>query len=314
MEKIKNRGDFLQGLIDGIPSLLFIVDEDVRILHMNAAAAKVTGVHKEAVLLKRGGEVLHCVYAEEVPEGCGRSPHCGDCVVRNAVGKACHGEPVFRAKADMQLLKESRCEDVSFMITANSLACGEGRVVLLAMEDITRQEQAEETLNRAKELLEHQATTDPLTGIYNRQKFNDILNREINRSRRHHILLSLVMFDIDQFKAINDAFGHHVGDSVLKELTGLITGELRGYDHFARWGGEEFMILLTHNGLGMARHLAEKFRSKVEEHQFSGAGRVTCSFGVTQLLATDDLFEFTRRVDDALRMAKASGRNRVETG
>lgn len=171
---------------------------------------------------------------------------------------------------------------------------------------------AAEELKRLNELLEHQATTDPLTGISNRLKFNDMLNAEIKRSERYAIPLSLVMFDIDHFKRINDSYGHHVGDKVLQEIAELVKGHIRTPDLFARWGGEEFLIMATNTTLDNARLFAENMRLMIGRHHFQGVGSVTCSFGVAQLTSGTDE-HLTQRVDRALYQAKANGRDRVET-
>lgn len=184
---------------------------------------------------------------------------------------------------------------------------------VIAFRDMTEIKEAHDALNRANQLLELQATTDSLTGIFNRLKFDEMLIKELARSKRYNIPLSLVMFDIDHFKEVNDTFGHHMGDTVLKELTAHIYINIRKHDYFARWGGEEFMILLTHTTLEPAVQFAENCRVQTEEMNIGGLEGLTCSFGVTQLKAEDDLFSFTKRVDTALYRAKSGGRNRVET-
>jgi diguanylate cyclase (GGDEF)-like protein len=175
---------------------------------------------------------------------------------------------------------------------------------------IERKRAAEE-LKRLNEQLERQATTDPLTGILNRLKFNNTLNAEIQRSKRYAFPLSLIMFDIDHFKNVNDSWGHHMGDEVLREIVGLVKENIRVHDVFARWGGEEFMILATNTGQANARLLAEHLRLMIGRHHIQGVGRVTCSFGVAQLMR-DTQDQLTQRVDRALYQAKAHGRDRVE--
>ncbi len=166
-------------------------------------------------------------------------------------------------------------------------------------------------LKRLNELLERQATTDPLTGILNRLKFNHTLSAEIQRSKRYSIPLSLIMFDIDHFKNINDSHGHHMGDKVLREIVDLVKENIRVHDFFARWGGEEFMIMATNTKQDNARLLAEHLRLMIGRHHIQGVGRVTCSFGVAQLI-NDTEDQLTQRVDHALYQAKANGRDRVE--
>ena len=162
-------------------------------------------------------------------------------------------------------------------------------------------------------LLELKVITDPLTGIYNRAKCNDELNLEMERSRRYGSPLSLIMLDIDLFKRINDSKGHLVGDRVLIELCRTVTERIRSCDTFARWGGEEFTLLLPGNSLDSADRLAEQLRSLIAQSSFANLSQVTCSFGVTQFQIDDTLESFTGRSDKALYLAKQKGRNRVES-
>lgn len=171
---------------------------------------------------------------------------------------------------------------------------------------------SQEALKRANELLERQATTDVLTGIPNRLKFNSALGREIRKAWRHRVPLSLIMFDIDHFKRINDTYGHHIGDLVLQELAGLIGKSIREEDILARWGGEEFVVLLPHTDRDGGVKLANRMLLKVAKNTFSVVNTVTCSFGVALFRKEDDGEAFVQRADKALYAAKGRGRNRVE--
>jgi len=181
------------------------------------------------------------------------------------------------------------------------------RAILYAIE----RKRAAVELKRLNELLEHQATTDPLTGISNRLKFNEMLEAEIQRSSRYALPLSLIMFDIDFFKKVNDSHGHHVGDRVLREIVALVRDNIRVNDLLARWGGEEFMIMATNTTLENARLFAEGLRLLIAQHSFQEVGNVTCSFGVARLI-DDSQDQFIQRVDRAMYDAKTRGRNRVE--
>jgi two-component system, cell cycle response regulator len=156
------------------------------------------------------------------------------------------------------------------------------------------------------------AYKDPLTKINNRLRLDIILEKEIEIARKESISLALIMFDIDFFKKVNDNYGHDIGDYVLVELTNLIKVRLRDSDMFARWGGEEFMIVLPKTDAIIGKEIAERLRVSVETHHFEGVGKITCSFGISELMPNDDFTTFLKRVDDALYKAKRSGRNRVE--
>jgi diguanylate cyclase (GGDEF)-like protein len=161
-------------------------------------------------------------------------------------------------------------------------------------------------------ILEKFATTDNLTGALNRTKFNVIIEREIEMVKRYDQLLSMIIFDIDHFKKINDQYGHAVGDSVLRTVADIVRENTRKTDYFIRWGGEEFMILSSETNLDKERKLAEKIRQVIENKEFENAGRITVSLGVTECKNIDTVNNFIKRADDALYKAKKIGRNRVE--
>ena len=117
--------------------------------------------------------------------------------------------------------------------------------------------------------------------------------------------------DLDNFKLVNDAHGHQIGDSVLQELVGLIQENVRGDDIFARWGGEEFLLLLKHTSIENALKKIEDLRVLLDAHQFNDIKHLTASFGVALLDTTDDLHSVLQRADNALYEAKARGKNQV---
>lgn len=171
--------------------------------------------------------------------------------------------------------------------------------------DITQRKRAEEEIH----LL---ATTDSLTGIANRREFSSILARELDRAKRYGTPMSLAMYDIDYFKRVNDTYGHDVGDYVLQALTGLVKENIRATDVVARWGGEEFMVLMPQSDIEAARNASEKLRLAIAGHHFDKLDKLTVSFGIAAFEPQDDLNSLLKRVDEALYRAKAQGRNRVE--
>jgi diguanylate cyclase (GGDEF)-like protein len=155
------------------------------------------------------------------------------------------------------------------------------------------------------------AERDALTGIYNRVKLNSLFPDFIYNANRYDKDFSVILFDIDHFKRINDTYGHNVGDSVLIELTHTVKNLLRDNDIFVRWGGEEFIIVLQIASLADASKLASRLRENLEDHPFLHVGKVTCSFGVTEFKDGDTQMILLERVDEALYEAKDNGRNRV---
>jgi diguanylate cyclase (GGDEF)-like protein len=164
--------------------------------------------------------------------------------------------------------------------------------------------------------LEQASLTDALTGLGNRRAAEQALEREAALARRGAATPSLVLFDVDGFKGINDRHGHDAGDSVLHELALILRETSRTTDHTARWGGEELICILPATDLDNARVFADRICRRVREHDFRGAGRVTISAGVAELaaesLATPDpIRDWLTRADSALYRAKEQGRDRV---
>jgi len=170
----------------------------------------------------------------------------------------------------------------------------------------------------AEKELRRLARTDPLTGIYNRRHFFELGNKELTRTRRTNQPLSILMFDIDHFKRINDTYGHQVGDRVLKTITATCHENLRQMDVFARYGGEEFVILLPEIGVDNARQVAHKMSTLIGQQEIMFENQriaVTASLGVAALSSeSESLDQLLARADDALYQAKEAGRNRVMIG
>jgi diguanylate cyclase (GGDEF)-like protein len=154
--------------------------------------------------------------------------------------------------------------------------------------------------------------TDALTGVGNRRKLDQALASEIERVRRGEGPLSAIMADVDHFKRVNDDYGHGAGDKVLAQFGALLSSHTRATDVVARFGGEEFIVLLPHTGLSLAITKAEQFRNALASQTIEPlTTAVTSSFGVAELLSGENSESLLRRVDSALYRAKEGGRNRV---
>ncbi len=182
---------------------------------------------------------------------------------------------------------------------------------LVTFIDITDKIKLEKEVEQEKELYKNISEKDDLTGIFNRRKFESSLKDSIKLASRYKRPLSLVMFDIDRFKVINDNFGHQAGDSVLRELTALVGTALRDTDILARYGGEEFMVIMPETDINDAENIAERIRKTVENSIFKYVTAVTISLGVSRYADGEDADGFIKRVDGALYKAKQAGRNRA---
>jgi diguanylate cyclase (GGDEF)-like protein/hemerythrin-like metal-binding protein len=172
-------------------------------------------------------------------------------------------------------------------------------------------EVANKGLQRALEQLEQAAFTDRLTGAWNRRRFEEAALSEIALAHRRRDPLSLLLFDLDHFKRVNDTYGHGAGDVVLATTAQTVLQHLRLSDALIRWGGEEFLVMAPATRLEGAMGLAEKLRSAVAATDFPNVGQVTMSLGVSEYTLGEGLEEWIARTDQALYRAKAEGRNRV---
>jgi diguanylate cyclase (GGDEF)-like protein len=176
-------------------------------------------------------------------------------------------------------------------------------------------EEKTKALEKAMAVIADLARTDPLTGAGNRRLFDEVFALEVGRAARKHSHLSLLLLDLDHFKAINDMAGHLAGDVVLQGVVRAVQSLVRACDLVARYGGEEFLVLLPETDLAGARALAERLRQRIEEEgTFEGyEGRVTASFGVATAPEGQNAATLFKRADAALYAAKLGGRNRVIT-
>ncbi|MDD2357202.1 MAG: diguanylate cyclase [Thiovulaceae bacterium] len=159
--------------------------------------------------------------------------------------------------------------------------------------------------------LEEEVFVDSLTKVFKRDKFNDFLAKEIAEFHRYSKVSSLILCDIDHFKNVNDKYGHLVGDEILIDVTNEIKNSLRESDVLARWGGEEFVILLPNTSEKNALNVANKIVKNIAKKRFDTVGKITLSCGVSEVSPKDTLNIWFKRVDDALYQAKDSGRNRA---
>jgi diguanylate cyclase (GGDEF)-like protein len=176
----------------------------------------------------------------------------------------------------------------------------------------------QDELRSANEHLKKLSITDPLTSLYNRRYVTEILDKEFERAKRQHELLSIVIFDVDHFKKINDTYGHQYGDAVLVAIAEAAPRGLSTYDVVARYGGEEFVFVLPETPLTGGVVVAERLREAVQSLSFAppmDGLSVTVSSGIATYPSpqVDSVTTLLRQADDALYRAKQNGRNRVET-
>ncbi len=196
------------------------------------------------------------------------------------------------------------CRDGSYKFLEWHTQTSIGKYIYYSARDITEKVATEKKLRE-------DAFKDQLTGINNRRLFDTIIDNEIDMSEKSNKPLSMILLDLDNFKVVNDTYGHLVGDEILKQSAQTVSSIIRKSDIFVRYGGEEFVILMSQTSEDGAVLLAEKIRAALEEKKFTVAGRQTASFGVAVRMKGESFEDWYQRLDKALYKAKESGRNKV---
>ena len=179
--------------------------------------------------------------------------------------------------------------------------------ILGVTRDISERKEFEAELRRL-------AVYDPVTGVWNRRHGEELIAADLEQARDSGQRLTLLMLDIDHFKAVNDTHGHQAGDRVLADICRRILDTVNTTDVVARWGGEEFVVMLRKCGIDDALSVADKLRRGIADYPFGTVGSITASIGAAELAAGDDLASWLARADVALYQAKRSGRNSVRPG
>lgn len=217
--------------------------------------------------------------------------------------------PEFHWYLLVEQTEEKAIRQISRALMINLVFCAAITFVVVLLTKIT--------ITVYQKKLEKMAAEDKLTGAYNRHAFDIIYDQTLKEARRNKTTFSVILFDIDDFKRINDKHGHLAGDEVLKNIVALTLADIRESDMLCRWGGEEFLILLKECDLPNARDMAEKIRQSIKNAPTLYRGEpipVTVSIGVAQYYPTDDEDSLLSCVDAALYRAKAEGKNRVQVG
>ncbi len=217
----------------------------------------------------------------------------------------------LRAEMSTELLYEnirSISVDIMFSVAVSIIIIG----IIIIMSLKSTAENIIKNLENEVEKKTKLSETDTMLGIYNRMKLMDVLSEEIERSNRYKNHLSLVVFDIDNFKEINDSFGHQIGDNVLKRVVSIVNNNIRKTDTLARYGGDEFIIVSPETSLEDVKKLANRIKNAVNNYESQQGIELSCSFGIAQFKnKKENIDSFIKRADDALYRAKNQGRNRV---
>jgi len=288
-ETIRELEERTRTILDSVHAGIIIIDpEPHRIIDINPEASALIGVPKDQIV----GHVCHKYICPA---------EMGSCPITDKGQKVDKSERVLLAADGRR---------IPILKTVATIELNGRQHLLESFLDISG-------LKLLQEDLEYLATTDPLTGAYNRRHFLKLTETEIIRARRYQSPLSISMIDIDYFKKINDRYGHPVGDLVLKELVKISKSQLRPSDALGRLGGDEFAITMVECDLQRAFAVLVRLRKSIEQHRLITDDGTEVYFkisaGVTQLADENENWESVmRRADQALYLAKNGGKNRVE--
>ncbi|MCF8031237.1 MAG: diguanylate cyclase [Desulfohalobiaceae bacterium] len=283
------RQGYLEAVLKNAPDAVVTLDSFHRVVEWNPAAERIFGYSQEEAQGRDIDEMI--THPEETEEA------------RNYTCRVLSGEPVDSAES-VRYTKDN--VPVQVLISGSPII-REGRLtgVVAIYTDISERK-------RMEQKLQDMASTDQLTGAFNRYKFLECLEHELKRCKRSRAPLCLLMLDIDHFKKVNDTWGHSIGDQVLQGLVQTIAKNLREVDILTRWGGEEFIVLTPDTDRQGGLAVAERLRKAVSEHVFPRVGSVTISLGLAQHEEKDTADSLISRADRQMYLAKEKGRNRVE--
>ncbi len=289
-------------ILDSIKNGILITDKGLKISFWNKWLAFQTGISKENAV----GSTLDELFPETSFSILKRkiriafkinSPTFTNATIEQYV------IPIERKKITKSIFQHMRQETVITPLDSEQVS--------ILIYDATPLLEANAKIDEQLKLVEKQAITDELTQCFNKTMFNKLLSIEIKKSDRYNYIFSLIIFDIDNFKSVNDIHGHIEGDNVLRKLASISTQNIRESDIFARWGGEEFCILLPETNIQGAAFLADKIRQIICGHHFGITGNLQCSFGVAQYFKGNNENELVACADKALYHAKNNGKNQV---
>jgi len=306
----------LQQVLDTVPLPMFVVDRDQRIQAVNRSLESTFVRTMSDMQGLKVGDALGSIYAPDSPRGCGEGPFCSECSLRKSITSVMEtGDPLQQVETKLAFSIDGKRMDLNLRISASRIVADGQEYALVCLEEVTERFRLQEELKRRGAQLEQLAHVDGLTGLLNHRYFQEILGDEIERARRYQRELSLALIDLDHFKLINDRYGHAAGDQLLRGVGEILRLTTRATDRAARFGGDEFAVLMPETNLAEADTLLRRIHAMVRGAVFGQPQfelSCTISAGVVALprwLCSSA--EFIELADTLLYHAKREGRNRV---
>lgn len=297
-------------LMDAVPQGMVIVNGFRQIVFANKAFSILIGENDlQNFLGKRVGETLQCVHSRETLGGCGTSRFCRECGAVNAILSGLDGIP---AVEECYVQRFKNLEKLELRVWTSPADLHEERYTIFTIQDIHLEKENARLLQK----VQHLAVTDPLTGILNRRQFFELAERELNRAVRHQTTLSAAIFDLDLFKEVNDTHGHQAGDAVLIESVNRMCKEIRATDVFARYGGDEFVLLMPDTSYPEALQVITRIQDSLSSrsvHYENKSLHVSASAGVAVMDGTTNtsIEMLLEQADRELYVQKRTRKGRV---
>jgi len=306
-DSILGSPDFSKFIFNNLTSAIFLVDRDFRIRKINDTFSSFFSASEDAALGRLCGNAISCSHAVEAEALCGTTAACGDCDLRSSL-TGCFFSP-DNTKTNYltrNLYIDGISQTKHFRLKTRFVAWNGEDLAIVVIDDITE-------LEEQKRQIQDMANHDFLTGLKNRRSFFDSAESLFWMAKRGELSIAIAMFDIDHFKLVNDTYGHDAGDFILKSVSDILERNIRKSDILARFGGEEFCLLLHCREAGDPFAVIDKLRKLIGEHEYIYEGKplkMTISAGVT-VQTGDSLDDMIRKADALLYRAKESGRNRT---
>ena len=307
-DKVIDSEKLYKSIFDASPDAIVMFDINYRILIASKSANEVLGFEGDCLV---GENILQFFVDKEskrIEKNIRRVFNENNIGTTNYRGKKNNNSTIYEVNS--RAIKDENGNSINLVSIIRDVT----QKVILEEVLEAREKQYKEL---AKELelknisLSERVSIDNLTGIKNRYYFDERIKEEVDLAKRQKASFSLLLFDLDHFKLVNDNFGHDVGDKVLKRVTDAVSKIIRSYDIFARWGGEEFVVLMPNTTEAEAVPAAEKIRKTVEDIIHPDIEKITISIGIAIWEVDDDVDQIFVKADKALYTAKNQGRNRV---
>ena len=307
-DKVIDSEKLYKSIFDASPDAIVMFDINYRILIASKSANEVLGFEGDCLV---GENILQFFVDKEskrIEKNIRRVFNENNIGTTNYRGKKNNNSTIYEVNS--RAIKDENGNSINLVSIIRDVT----QKVILEEVLEAREKQYKELakeLERKNISLSERVSIDNLTGIKNRYYFDERIKEEVDLAKRQKVSFSLLLFDLDHFKLVNDNFGHDIGDKVLKRVTDAVSKIIRSYDIFARWGGEEFVVLMPNTTEAEAVLAAEKIRKAVEDIIHPDIEKITISIGIAIWEVDDDVDQIFVKADKALYTAKNQGRNRV---